>query len=108
MPEISVNGGSLWFHTAADAPNVVSPDILTRLAAGYRGLDRRDPRPAAGAILGANTEAAADAAADPGLADSRAPVNPVFGTEGVGGPPPQPAGPGPWSSSPWTSGGHGW
>jgi hypothetical protein len=108
VPEISVNGGSLWFHTAADTPNVVSPDILTRLANGY--LDSVDAILAqpAGAVKAANATAEADAAAEPGLADSRAPVNPVFGAEGVGGPPPQPAGPGPWSSSPWDSGGHGW
>jgi hypothetical protein len=108
VPEISVNGGSLWFHTAADTPNVVSPDILTRLANGY--LDSVDAILAqpAGAVKAANATAEADAAAQPGLADSRAPVNPVFGTEGVGGPPPTPAGPGPWSSSPWNSGGHGW
>jgi hypothetical protein len=108
VPEISVNGGSLWFHTAADLPSVVDPGILTRLAAGFEGsVDAILAQPA-GAILGANTEAAADAAAQPGLADSRAPVNPVFGAEGVGGPPPTPAGPGPWSSNPWGSGGHGW
>jgi hypothetical protein len=103
VPEISVNGGSLWFHTAADVPSVVDPGILTRLAAGFEGsVDAILAQPA-GAILGANTEAAADAAAQPGLADSRAPVNPVFGAEGVGGPPPTTAGPGPWNS-----GGHGW
>ena len=37
VPEIAVNGGSLWFHTAADVPSVVDPGILTRIAAGYRG-----------------------------------------------------------------------
>jgi hypothetical protein len=103
VPEISVNGGSLWFHTAADLPSVVDPGILSRLAAGYEGsVDAILAQPA-GAIKAANATAAGYAAAQPGLADSRAPVNPVFGAEGVGGPPPQPAGPGPWSS-----GGHGW
>jgi hypothetical protein len=109
VPEISVNGGSLWFHTAADTPSVVDPGILTRLAAGYLGSTEAILSQPAGAIKAANATAEADAAAQPGLADSRAPVNPVFGAEGVGGPPPQPAGPGPWQSwgggSPW--GGHG-
>jgi hypothetical protein len=100
VPEISVNGGSLWFHTAADLPSVVDPGILTRLAQGYRGsVDAILAQPA-GAVQAANTEAAGYAAASPGLADSRAPVNPVFGAAGVGGPPPQVAGPGPWWSGP--------
>jgi PA domain len=98
VPEIAVNGGSLWFHTAADVPSVVDPGILTRLAAGYRGsVDAILAQPA-GAVKANNTAAEAFAASSPGLADSRAPVNPVFGTEGVGGPPPQVAGPGPWQS----------
>ena len=37
MPEVAVNGGSLWFHTAADLPSVVTPGILTRLAEGFLG-----------------------------------------------------------------------
>jgi hypothetical protein len=98
VPEISVNGGSLWFHTAADLPSVVDPGILTRLAAGYRGsVDSILAQPA-GAVKAANAAAEGFAAAAPGLADGRAPVNPVFGPAGVGGPPPQVAGPGPWSS----------
>jgi hypothetical protein len=101
VPEISVNGGSLWFHTAADVPSVVDPGILTRLAAGYEGsVDSILTQPA-GAVRTANAEAAGYAAAQPGLADSRAPVNPVFGAEGVGGPPPQVAGPGPWGFPGW-------
>ena len=100
VPEISANGGSLWFHTAADVPSVVDPGILTRLAAGYRGAVDSILAQPAGAVRAANTEAASLAAASPGLADSRAPVNPVFGAEGVGGPPPEVAGPGPWQSGP--------
>jgi hypothetical protein len=101
VPEISVNGGSLWFHTAADVPSVVDPGILTRLAAGYLGsVDSILAQPA-GAVRTANAVAAGYAAAQPGLADSRAPVNPVFRAEGVGGPPPQPAGPGPWGFPGW-------
>jgi hypothetical protein len=104
VPEIAVNGGSLWFHTAADLPSVVDPGILTRLAAGYRGsVDAILAQPA-GAVRADNAAAAGFASASPGLADSRAPVNPVFGAEGVGGPPPQVAGPGPWQS--WS--GPGW
>jgi hypothetical protein len=98
VPEIAVNGGSLWFHTAADLPSVVDPGIITRLAAGYRGsVDAILAQPA-GAVKANNSAAEAFAVASPGLADSRAPVNPVFGAEGVGGPPPQVAGPGPWQS----------
>ena len=94
VPEISVNGGSLWFHTAADLPSVVDPGILTRLAAGYRAsIDAILAQPA-GAVRAANT--AADTYAAGFSADSRAPVNPVFGAAGVGGPPPTVAGPGPW------------
>lgn len=94
VPEISVNGGSLWFHTAADLPGVVDPGILTRLAAGYLGsIDAILAQPP-GAVRAANTEAETDATGF--SADSRAPVNPVFGAEGVGGPPPTVAGPGPW------------
>jgi hypothetical protein len=100
VPEIAANGGSLWFHTAADVPSVVDSGILTRLAAAYRGsVDSILAQPA-GAVRAANSEASTLAAASPGLADSRAPVNPVFGPAGVGGPPPQVAGPGPWSSGP--------
>lgn len=98
VPEIAVNGASLWFHTAADVPSVVDPGILTRLAAGYEGsVDAILAQPA-GAVKTANAAAETFAAASPGLADSRAPSNPVLGTEGVGGPPPQVAGPGPWQS----------
>jgi hypothetical protein len=98
VPEIAVNGASLWFHTAADVPSVVDPGILARFAAGYRGsVDAILAQPP-GAVKAANSAAEAFAAAAPGLADSRAPVNPVFGAEGVGGPPPQVAGPGPWQS----------
>jgi hypothetical protein len=101
VPEISANSGSLWFHTAADVPSVVDPGILTRLAAGYRGAVDSILAQPAGAIRAANTEAASLAAASPGLADSRAPANPVFGPAGIGGPPPVPAGPGPWQSGGW-------
>jgi hypothetical protein len=94
VPEISANGGSLWFHTAADVPSVVDPGILTRLAAGYRGsVDAIIAQPA-GAVRTANSAAAAYAAGF--SADSRAPVNPVFGAAGVGGPPPVVIGPGLW------------
>lgn len=109
VPEISVNGGSLWFHTAADVPSVVDPGILTRLAQGYlASVDSILAQPA-GAIRAANT--AAEGYAATFSADSRAPVNPVFGAGGVGGPPPQVAGPGPWGSgfpgsSPWDHQGH--
>jgi hypothetical protein len=100
VPEIAVNGGSLWFHTAADVPSVVDPGILTRLAAGYKGsVDAILAQPA-GAVKAANAAAEAFAAGSPGLADTRAPSNPVLGTEGVGGPPPQVSGPGPWHSGP--------
>jgi hypothetical protein len=100
VPEIAANGGSLWFHTAADVPSVVDPGILTRLAAGYRGSVDAILAQAPGAVQAANTEADAYAAAAPTLADSRAPVNPVLGAAGVGGTPPQVAGPGPWQSGP--------
>ncbi|HVX31827.1 MAG TPA: hypothetical protein VHA80_01705 [Solirubrobacterales bacterium] len=96
VPEISVNSASLWFHTAADLPSVVDPGILTRIAAAYRGAVDSILAQPAGAIRAANGEAASFAAAQPGLADSRAPINPVLGAAGVGGPPPQPVGPGPW------------
>jgi hypothetical protein len=100
VPEIAVNGGSLWFHTAADVPSVVDPGILTRIAAGYRGaIDSIVAQPP-GAVRAANTEAANYAAAQPNLADTRAPINPVLGPAGVGGPGPEPIGPGPWSSGP--------
>ncbi|MFT3863091.1 MAG: hypothetical protein QM729_02380 [Solirubrobacterales bacterium] len=98
VPEIAVNGGSLWFHTAADLPSVVDPGILTRLAAGYLGSVDSILAEPAGAIKAANT--AADTFAESFSADSRAPVNPVLGADGVGGPPPQVTGPGPWQSGP--------
>ena len=85
-------------YTAADLPSVVDPGILTWLAAGYRGsVDAILAQPA-GAVRAAN--GAAESYASSFSADSRAPVNPVFGDEGVGGPPPTVAGPGPW--------GYGW
>jgi hypothetical protein len=80
---------------------VVDPGILTRLAAGYRGAVDSILAHPAGAIRAANAEASSLAAASPGLADSRAPANPVFGPAGIGGPPPVPAGPGPWQSGGW-------
>ena len=65
VPEIAVNGGSLWFHTAADVPSVVDPGILTRFAAGYRGsVDAILAQPA-GAVRAANSAAASFAAASP-------------------------------------------
>ena len=65
VPEIAVNGGSLWFHTAADVPSVVDPGILTREAAGYRGsVDAITAQPA-GAVRAANSAAAAYAAGFP-------------------------------------------
>jgi hypothetical protein len=101
VPEIAVNGGGIWFHTAADLPSVVDPGILTREAQGYLGSTNAIINEPAGAIKAANTAAEGYAAAAPSLAESRAPVNPVLGANGVGGPPPQVAGPGPWSSSSW-------
>jgi hypothetical protein len=97
VPEIAVNGASLWFHTAADVPSVVDPGILTRLAAGYRGaIDAILGQPA-GSVRAAN--AAAVGYASGFSADSRAPGNPVFGASGVGGPPPAVAGRGPWGGA---------
>ncbi|HEX4753620.1 MAG TPA: M28 family metallopeptidase [Solirubrobacterales bacterium] len=104
VPEIAVNGGGIWFHTAADLPSVVDPGILTREAQGYLGSTNAIINEPAGAIKAANTAAEGYAAAAPGLAESRAPVNPVLGANGVGGPPPQVAGPGPWSSTSWGPG----
>jgi PA domain len=104
VPEIAVNGGGLWFHTAADLPSIVDPGILSREAAGYLGATDAIINEPAGAIKAANTAAEGYAAAAPGLADSRAPVNPEFGAAGVGGTPPQVVGPGPWSSGPGISG----
>ncbi len=94
VPVISANGGSLWFHTAADLPGVVDPGVLTRLADGYRGsVDALTAQPA-GAVRAANSAAAGYAVGfDP---NSRAPGNPVFDDGGFGGPPPVVVGPGLW------------
>jgi hypothetical protein len=57
IPEVSANSGSLWFHTAADLPSVVAPEILTGLTQGFLGsVDAILAQPA-GAVIGANTEA---------------------------------------------------
>jgi hypothetical protein len=81
------------FHNAADLPSVVDPGVLTREAAGYRGsVDAITAQPA-GAVRAANSAAAPYAVGF--SADSRAPVNPVFGAAGVGGQPVM-SGPGLW------------
>lgn len=101
VPEIAVSAGGFWFHTAADVPSIVDPDILVRQADAYLGsVDGITAEPA-GAIRAANAEADGYAASFP--VAERTPVNPVLGTDGVGGPPPQVIGPGPWSSS-WSDG----
>lgn len=105
VPEVSANGSSLWFHTAADLPSVVDPEMLAGLAHGFLGsVDAILAQPA-GAVIGANGEAKAFAATY--VADNHAPGNPEFGTSGFGGPGLQPAGPGLWSYTPpaQTSGG---
>ena len=83
-PEISVNGGSFWFHTAADLPGVVSPEVLTGLAQGFLGSVNSILAQPAGAVIGANTEAKADAVGY--VADNHAPGNAEFGATGFGGP----------------------
>ena len=80
---ISANGGSLWFHTAADLPEVVSPGILTGLAQGFLGSVNSILAQPAGAVIGANTEAKADAVGY--VADNHAPGNAEFGATGFGG-----------------------
>jgi hypothetical protein len=95
-PEISANGGSLWFHTAADLPEVVSPGILTGLAQGFLGSVNSILAQPAGAVIAANTEAKADAVGY--VADNHAPGNAEFGATGFGGPGLQPAGAGPWGN----------
>jgi hypothetical protein len=98
VPEVSANGSSLWFHTAADLPSVVDPEMLAGLAQGFLGsVDAILAQPA-GAVIGANAEAKAFAATY--VADNHAPGNPEFGTSGFGGPGLQPAGPGLWSYTP--------
>jgi len=98
VPEVSANSTSLWFHTTADLPGVVAPAILTGLTQGFLGsVDAILAQPA-GAVIGANTEAKADAVGY--VADNHAPGNPEFGASGFGGPGLQPAGPGLWSYTP--------
>jgi hypothetical protein len=105
VPEVSANGSSLWFHTAADLPSVVDPEMLAGLAQGFLGsVDAILGQPA-GAVVAANAEAKADAATY--VADNHAPGNAEFGAAGFGGTGLQPAGPGLWSYTPpaETSGG---
>jgi PA domain len=98
VPEVSANGTSLWFHTAADLPSVVDPEMLAGLAQGFRGsIDAILGQPA-GAVVAANAEAKADAATY--VADNHAPGNAEFGAAGFGGTGLQPAGPGLWSYTP--------
>ncbi len=98
VPEVSANSGSLWFHTTADLPSVVAPEILTGLTQGFLGsVDAILGQPA-GAVIGANAEAKADAVGY--VADNHAPGNAEFGASGFGGPGLQPAGPGLWSYTP--------
>jgi hypothetical protein len=98
VPEVSANSGSLWFHTAADLPSVVAPEILTGLAQGFLGSVNAILAQPAGAVLAANTEAKADAVGY--VADNHAPGNPEFGAAGFGGTGLTPAGPGLWSYTP--------
>jgi hypothetical protein len=98
IPEVSANGSSLWFHTAADKPEVVDPEMLAGLAHGFLGsVDAILAQPA-GAVVGANAEARADAVGY--VADNHAPGNAEFSAGGFGGTGLQPAGPGPWSFTP--------
>jgi PA domain len=98
IPEISANSGSLWFHTAADLPSVVAPEILTGLTQGFLGsVDAILAQPA-GAVIGANTEAKADAVGY--VADNHSPGNAEFAAGGFGGTGLKPAGPGLWSYTP--------
>src|ERR1700753_1463008 len=98
VPEVSANSTSLWFHTAADLPSVVAPEILTGLAQGFLGSVNAILAQPAGAVLAANTEAKADAVGY--VADNHAPGNPEFGAAGFGGPGLRPAGPGLGSYTP--------
>jgi hypothetical protein len=98
IPEVSANSGSLWFHTAADLPSVVAPEILTGLTQGFLGsVDAILAQPA-GAVIGANAEAKADAVGY--VADNHSPGNAEFAAGGFGGTGLQPAGPGLWSYTP--------
>lgn len=98
VPEVSANSGSLWFHTAADLPSVVAPEILTGLTQGFLGsVDAILAQPA-GAVIGANTEAKADAVGY--VADNHSPGNAEFANGGFGGTGLTPAGPGLWSYTP--------
>ncbi len=93
-PEVSMNGTSLWFHTTADLPNVVAPDILTGLAQGFLGTVNGILAQPAGAVIADNTEAKADAVGY--VADNHAPGNAEFPNGGFGGSGLTPAGAGPW------------
>ena len=98
VPEVSANSGSLWFHTAADLPSVVAPEILTGLTQGFLGsVDAILAQPA-GAVIGANTEAKNYAVGY--VADNHSPGNAEFAAGGFGGTGLQPAGPGLWSYTP--------
>jgi hypothetical protein len=98
IPEVSANSGSLWFHTTADLPSVVAPEILTGLTQGFLGsVDAILAQPA-GAVIGANAEAKADAVGY--VADNHSPGNAEFAAGGFGGTGLQPAGPGLWSYTP--------
>jgi hypothetical protein len=98
IPEVSANSGSLWFHTSADLPSVVAPEILTGLTQGFLGsVDAILAQPA-GAVIGANAEAKADAVGY--VADNHSPGNAEFPAGGFGGTGLQPAGPGLWSYTP--------
>ena len=98
IPEVSANSGSLWFHTAADLPSVVAPEILTGLTQGFLGsVDAILAQPA-GAVIGANTEAKNYAVGY--VADNHSPGNAEFAAGGFGGSGLQPAGPGLWSYTP--------
>lgn len=85
IPTLSFNGGSLWFHTAADLPSVVDPGLLAREADGFRrAVDAITALPP-GALRAANGQADAyGAAIDPNVPS---PHNPVL-ADGVGGPAP--------------------
>jgi hypothetical protein len=98
VPEVSANSGSLWFHTAADLPGVVDPEMLAGLTRGFLGsVDAILAQPA-GAVVAANAEAKADAVGY--VADNHAPGNAEFAGGGFGGTGLQPAGPGLWSYTP--------
>jgi hypothetical protein len=98
VPEVSANSASLWFHTAADLPSVVAPEILTGLTQGFLGsVDAILAQPA-GAVIGANTEAKNYAVGY--VADNHSPGNAEFAAGGFGGTGLTPAGPGLWSYTP--------